>query len=100
MDRFGLFHFHHCHICGNLVISEAKVLRDGKCSSVVVGHVGQLCLNNPKNTMKPISPVAGDGSQNVNKLFLQDIKAIIIWLANNGWLGVQSILKQLCDIRL
>jgi hypothetical protein len=36
----GLLHFHHCCIFGNLVIPEAKALRDGKCGTVVAGHVG------------------------------------------------------------
>ncbi len=98
MDGFGLFHFHHCHVFGNLVIPEAKA-RDGKCGTVVVGHVGRLCLNNPCNMMKPISPVVGDGLQNVEDLFLQGEKVVIIWLADDGWLGVQSNLKELRDIR-
>jgi hypothetical protein len=40
MDGFGLLHFHHCRVFGNLVIPEAKVLRDGKYGTVVVSHVG------------------------------------------------------------
>ena len=48
--------------------------------------------------MKPINPVIGDGLQNVKELFLQGEKVVIIWLANDGWLGVQSILKELHNI--
>ncbi len=100
VDGFGLFYFHHCRIFGNLVTpAEAKALRDGKCGTIVVGHVGRLYLNNPYNIMKPVSPVVGDGLQNVEELFLQGKKVVIIWLANDGWLGVQSILKELCNIQ-
>jgi hypothetical protein len=49
--------------------------------------------------MKPISPVIVDGLQNFKELFLQGKKVVIIWLADDGRLGVQSILKELWDIR-
>ncbi len=48
--------------------------------------------------IKLISPVIGDGLKKVEELFLQGEKVVIIWLANDGRLGVQSILKELCDI--
>ncbi len=48
--------------------------------------------------MKPVSPVLGDGLQNIEELFLQGKKVIIIRLANDGGLGVQSILEELRDI--
>ncbi len=38
VDGFGLLHFHHCHVLGNLVIPEAKAFGDGKCDAGVVGH--------------------------------------------------------------
>jgi hypothetical protein len=98
VDGFGLFHFHHCCIFGNLVIPEAKVLWDGKCGTAVVGHVGRLCLNNSKDRKKPISLVLGDGLENIKEPFLQGKEVVIIWLANDGQLGVKSIVKELCDI--
>jgi hypothetical protein len=49
--------------------------------------------------MKPVSPVIGDGLQDVKKLLLQGKKVVIIWLANDGRLGVQSILEEPCGIR-
>ena len=30
VDGLGLLHFYHCCFCGNLVIPQAKALRDGK----------------------------------------------------------------------
>ncbi len=57
VDGFGLLYLHDSFVFGNLVIPEAKVLGVGKCGTIVVGHVGQLCLNNPYNMMKPISPL-------------------------------------------
>ena len=99
VDGFGLLCFHHCCVFGDLVIPEAKALRDGKCGTIVVGHVGRLYLNNPYNIMKPVSPVVGDGLQNVEELFLHGKKFVIIWLANDGRLGVQSILEELRIIR-
>ncbi len=49
--------------------------------------------------MKSISPVIGDGLQDVKELFLQSKKDVIIWLADDGRLGVQSILEELRDFR-
>ncbi len=41
VDGFGLLHFHHCRVFGNLVIPEAKALRDEKCNdNFVVGLAG------------------------------------------------------------
>jgi hypothetical protein len=37
--------------------------------------------------MKPVSPVVGEGLQNVEELFLQGVKVVIIWLADDGRLG-------------
>jgi hypothetical protein len=47
--------------------------------------------------MKSISPVIGDGLQDFKELFLQSKKVVIIWLADDGRLGVQSILEELCN---
>jgi hypothetical protein len=79
-------------------IPEAKVFGDGKCDAGVVGHVDGLRLHNPYNMMRPISPIIGDGLQDVKELFLLSKKIVIIWLANDGRLGVQSILEELRDI--
>ncbi len=49
--------------------------------------------------MKPVSPILGDGLQNFEELFLHGKKIVIIWLADDGRLGVQSILEELCNIR-
>jgi len=35
----------------------------------------------------------------VEELFFQRKKVIIVWLANDGWLGVESISEKLRDIR-
>jgi hypothetical protein len=48
--------------------------------------------------MKPISPVIGDGLQEVKEIFLQGEKIVIVWLANDGRLGVQSNLEELRNI--
>jgi hypothetical protein len=47
--------------------------------------------------MKSISRVIGDGLQDVKELFPQSKKVVIIRLANDGRLGVQSILEELCN---
>jgi hypothetical protein len=99
VDGLGLLHLGYCCIFGDLVIPEAKAVGDGKCAAFVVCHVGGLHLHNPYNMMKSISPVIGDGLQDVKELFLQSKKVVIIWLANDGRLGVQSILEELCNVR-
>jgi hypothetical protein len=49
--------------------------------------------------MKPVSPVVGDGLHNVEELFLHGKMVVIILLADDGRLGVQSTLEELGDIR-
>jgi hypothetical protein len=49
--------------------------------------------------MKPVSPVVGDGLQNVEKLFIQGGKVVIIQLADDDRLDMKSISEELCDIR-
>jgi hypothetical protein len=49
--------------------------------------------------MKPVSPVLGDGLQNFEELFLHGKMVVMIPIANDGRLGVQSILEELCNIR-
>jgi hypothetical protein len=49
--------------------------------------------------MKPVSSVMGDNLQDIKELFLQGKKVVIILLANDGRLGVQSILEELRNIR-
>jgi hypothetical protein len=99
VDDIGLLHFHHCRIIGDFVIQEAKPFEDGKCNAGVVGHVGGLRIYNPYDMMKPVSPVIGVGLQDIMELFLQGGKVTTIQLANDGRLGVQSILEEFCDIR-
>ncbi len=99
VDGLGLLHLNYCHIFhNNLVDPEAKAFGDGICTAFVVCHVGGLHLHNPDNTMKSISPViVGDGLQDAKDLFLQSKKVIIIWLADDGRLGAQIILEELCN---
>ncbi len=99
VSGLGLFHLDYCCIFGNLVVPEAKAFGNGKCTAFVVCHVGGLRLHNPYDMMKSIRPVIGDGLQEVKELFLQSKKVVIIWLANDGRLGVQSILEELRDFR-
>ena len=62
----------------------------------VVGHVGRLGLNISDNMMKAANPVGGDGLENIEELFLlQGEEVIIVRLADDGWLSVESILKEL-----
>jgi hypothetical protein len=97
VDGLSLLHLDYCHIFGDLVVPEAKAFGNGKCIAFVVCHVGGICLHNPYDMMKSISPVIGDGLQDIKELFLQSKKVVIIWLANDGRLGVLSILEELCN---
>jgi hypothetical protein len=42
--------------------------------------------------IKHVSPVVGDGLQNIEELFLQGEKVVIIHLADDGRLGVHVLL--------
>ena len=48
--------------------------------------------------MKAVGPVVEDGLENIKELLLQDKEAVVVWLAAEGWLGVESILKEVRDI--
>jgi hypothetical protein len=67
-------------------------LRDRKCVSVVVGLIGCLSLEDSDDMVDSIRSVIGDGLEYVKELLFQRQKVIIVWLANDGWLGVESIL--------
>jgi hypothetical protein len=99
VDGLSFLHLNYCHIFCDLVVPEAKAFGDGKCTAFMVCHVGGFCFHNPYDRMKSNSPVIGDGLQDIKELILQSKKVVIIWLANDGRLGVQSILEELCDFR-
>jgi hypothetical protein len=67
-------------------------LRDRKCVSVVAGLIGCVGLDDSDNMVDSICSVIDDGSKDVKELLFQKKKVIIIWLANDGGLGVKSIL--------
>ena len=63
--------------------------------TAVIGHVGRLRLNKSDDMMKAANPVTGDGLENVEEFFIQGKEVIFVWLADDGRLGVESILKEL-----
>jgi hypothetical protein len=67
-------------------------LRDRKYVSVVVGLIGCLGFDDSDNMVNSICSVIGDGLKYVKEILLQRKKVIIVWLANDGRLGVKSIL--------
>ncbi len=99
VDGLELLHLNYCRIFCNLVVPEAKAFGDGTCIAFMVCHVGRFCLHNPYNMMKSMSLVIGDGLQDIKELFLQSKKVVIIRLANDGRLGIQSILEELHNCR-
>ncbi len=99
VDGLGLFHFYHHRVFGNFVIPQAKVLRDGKRHTVVVGLIGCLRLDNAYDMVDTSCSVVGDGLEYIKELLFQGKKAVVVWLADDGQLGVKSILEKLRDIR-
>ena len=99
VDGFGLLHFYHRCIFGDLVIPQAKGLRDGKQHTVVVNLIGRVGLDNAYNMVDTVCSVVGDGLEYIEKLLFQGKKAVVVWLADNGWLGAKSILEKLRDIQ-
>jgi hypothetical protein len=49
-------------------------------------------LDNANNMVDTIRSVVGNGLKYVKELFFQGKKVVVIWLANDGLLGVESIL--------
>ncbi len=89
---FGFFQFHHSPIFVDLVVPQAEALRDRKCVSVVVGLIGCLGLDDSNDMVDSIRSVIGDGLKYVKELLFQRKKVIIVWLAKDGQLSVESIL--------
>ncbi len=91
---FGFFQFRHSRIFADLVVPQAKALRDRKCVSIVVGLIviGCVGLDDSDDMADSIRSVLGNGLKYVKELLFQRNKVIIVWLANDGWLGVKSIL--------
>ena len=96
---FGFFQFHHSRIFVDLVVPQAKALRDRKFGSAVVSLIGCVGLDDSDDMVDSIRSVVGNGLEYVEELLFQRKKVIIVWLANDGWLSVKSILEKLRDIR-
>jgi hypothetical protein len=92
VDGFGFFQFYHRRVFGNFVVPQAKVFWDRKCNSIVVCLIGCVGLDNPDNMVDTIRSVVGNGLKYVEELFFQGKKVVVVWLANVGRLGVESIL--------
>ncbi len=99
VDGLSLLHFYHRCVFGDLVISQAKALRDGEQYSVVVGLIGCLSLDNAHNMVDTVRSVVGDGLEYIEELLFQGKEVVVILLAGDGRLGVESILEKLCDVR-
>jgi hypothetical protein len=65
----------------------------------VVSLIGCVGLDDSDNMVDSIRSVVGNGLEYVEELLFQRKKVIIVWLANDGWLSVKSILEKLRDIR-
>ncbi len=92
VDGFGFFQFYHRRVFGNFVIPQAKAFWDRKCNSVVVCLIGCVGLDNADDMVDTIPSVVRNGLKYVKELFFQSKKVFVVWLANDGWLGVKSIL--------
>jgi hypothetical protein len=91
VDGFGFFQFYHRRVFGNFVVPQAKAFWDRKCNSIVVCLIGCV-VDNANDMVDTIRSVVGNGLKYVEELFIQGKKVIVVWLANDGWLGVMSIL--------
>jgi hypothetical protein len=92
VDGFGFFQFYHRCVFGDFVVPQAKAFQDRKNNSIVVCLIGCVRLDNSDDMVDTIRSVVGNGLKYVEELFFQGKKVVIIWLANNGRLGVKSIL--------
>ncbi len=96
---FGFFQFYHSRIFVDIVVPQAEAFGDRKSGSVVVSLIGCVGLDDSDYMVGSIRSVVGNGLEYVDELLFQRKKVIIVWLANDGWLSVKSILENLRDIR-
>jgi hypothetical protein len=68
------------------------VLLDRKWVSVVIGLIGCVGLDDANNMVDAIRSVVGNGLKHIEELLFQGKEVIIVWLANDGRLGVESIM--------
>ncbi len=92
VDGFSFFQFYHCPVFSDFVIPQAKAFWDRKYNSVVVCLIGCVGLDNADNMVDTIRSVVGNGLKYVKELFFQGKKVVVVWLADDGRLGVKSIL--------
>jgi len=97
---FGFCQFHHSRIfVVDIVVPQAKALGDRKCGSAVVSLVGCVGSDDSDDMVDSICSVVGNGLEYVEELLFKRKKVTIVWLANDGWLSVKSILEKFRDIR-
>ena len=86
-------------VFGNLVIPQAMVLLDRKWVSVVISLIGCAGLDDANDMVDVIRSVVGNGLKYIEELLFQGKEVVVVWLANDGRLGVESILQKLQDVR-
>ena len=86
-------------VFGNLVIPQAMVLLDRKWVSVVISLIGCAELDDANDMVDAIRSVVGNGLKYIEELLFQGKEVVVVWLANDGRLGVESILQKLQDVR-
>jgi hypothetical protein len=64
----------------------------------VVSLIGCLSLDSAHDMVDTVCSVVGDGLEYIKELLFQGKEVVVVWLADDGWLGVESILEKLCDV--
>ena len=65
----------------------------------MISLIGCAGLDDANDMVDVIRSVVGNGLKYIEELLFQGKEVIVVWLANDGRLGVESILQKLQDVR-
>ena len=65
----------------------------------MISLIGCAGLDDANDMVDVIRSVVGNGLKYIEELLFQGKEVVVVWLANDGRLGVESILQKLQDVR-
>ncbi len=65
----------------------------------MISLIGCAGLDDANDMVDVIRSVIGNGLKYIEELLFQGKEVVVVWLANDGRLGVESILQKLQDVR-
>ena len=65
----------------------------------MVGLIDCLSLDNAHDMVDTVRSVVGDGLGYIQEFLFQGKEDVVVWLADDSWMGVKSILEKLHNVQ-